>query len=152
MGKIGEDEFGLTRKPQRKHAQKSAPSPHDPQIGKPPPQKANAEIVEVEQQTEPAPASRAKNVAEPAELDRQVRVSRNVEGHELENALRSLPQHGEKMKELLLRVFNLEDPETAASRILPRYWIRMHHEWRDCYFHPDDVIGTQCSSTRVIPQ
>ena len=95
--------------------------------------------MEVEQQTESAPASRAKNVAEPAELDRQVRVSRNVEEHELENALRSLPQHGEKMKELLLRVFNLEDPETAASRILPRYWIRMHHEWRDCYFHPDDA-------------
>ena len=49
------------------------------------------------------------------------------------------------MKELLLRLFNLEDPETAAQRtadrwiILPRYWIRMHHEMRDCYFHPDDV-------------
>ena len=72
-------------------------------------------------------------------------MSRNVEEHELENALRSLPQHGEKMKELLLRLFNLEDPETAAQRtadrwiILPRYWIRMHHEMRDCYFHPDDV-------------
>ena len=21
----------------------------------------------------------------------------------------------------------------------PSYWIRMHHEMRDCYFHPDDV-------------
>ena len=74
-----------------------------------------------------------------------MRVSRNVEEHEVENALRSLPQHGEKMKELLLRLFNLEDPETAAQRtadrwiILPRYWIRMHYEMRDCYFHPDDV-------------
>ena len=78
-------------------------------------------------------------------LDRQMRVSRNVEEHELENALRSLPQHGSRMKELLLQVFNLEDPETAAPRtadrwvLLPRYWIRMHHEWRDCYFHPDDA-------------
>ena len=74
-----------------------------------------------------------------------MRVSRNVEEHELENVLRSLPQHGEKMKELLLQLFNLEDPETAAQRtadrwiILPRYWIRMHHEKRDCYFHPDDA-------------
>ena len=40
-----------------------------------------------------------------------MRVSRNVEEHDLENALRSRPQHGEKMKELLLRLFNLEDPE-----------------------------------------
>ena len=43
-----------------------------------------------------------------------MRVSRNVEEHELENALRSLPKHGAKMKELLLQLFNLEDPETAA--------------------------------------
>ena len=77
-------------------------------------------------------------------LDRQMRVSRNVEEHELENALRSLPQHGSRMKELLLQTI-LEDPETAAPRtadrwiLLPRYWIRMHHEWRDCYFHPDDA-------------
>ena len=51
-----------------------------------------------------------------------MRVSRNVEEHELENALRSLPQHGEKMKELLLQLFNLEDPETAAQRTADR-WI-----------------------------
>ena len=49
------------------------------------------------------------------------------------------------MKELLLRLFNFQDPETAVPRtadrwdILPRYWIRMHHEWCDCYFHPDDA-------------
>ena len=133
-------------KPQRKHAQKSAPRPHDPQIGKSPPQKANAETVEMEQQTESACKSRAKNDGEPGELDRQVRVSRHVEAHELENALRSLPQHGEQIKELLSRLFNLEDLETAAPGtadrwiILPRYWIRMHHEWRDCYFHPDDNV------------
>ena len=42
-------------------------------------------------------------------------------------------------------MFNLEDTETAAPRtadrwiLLPRFWIRMHHEWRDYYFHPDDV-------------
>ena len=42
-------------------------------------------------------------------------------------------------------MFNLEDPEIAAPRaadpwiLLPRYWIRMHHECRDCYFHPDDA-------------
>ena len=52
-----------------------------------------------------------------------MRVSRNVEEHELENALRSLPQHGEKMKELLLQLFNLEDPETAAQRTADRFQI-----------------------------
>ncbi|CAE7938227.1 unnamed protein product [Symbiodinium sp. KB8] len=63
-----------------------------------------------------APKSRAKTNVDPEDLDRQVRVSRNVEEHELENALRPMPQHGAKMKELLLRLFNLEDPETAAPR------------------------------------
>ena len=29
-------------------------------------------------------------------------------------------KHGEKMKELLLRLFNLEDPETAAPRTADR--------------------------------
>ena len=48
-------------------------------------------------------------------------MSRNVEEHELENALRALPQHGSKMKELLLQVFNLEDPETAAPRTADRW-------------------------------
>ena len=76
-----------------------------------------------------------------------MRVSRNVEEHELENALRSLPQHGSRMKELLLQVFNPEDPETAAPRtadrwiLLPRYWIRMDHEWRDCYCASSPVDG-----------
>ena len=99
------------------------------------------------------------------ESDRQVRVSRNVEEQELENALRSLPPQGAKMKELLLQLFHLDECETAVPRtadpwlILPRYWVRLHHERRDCYFHPDDtnspadgllsdclwVIGTQCS-------
>ena len=86
-----------------------------------------------------APAESLVN-EEPEELDRQVRVSRNAEEHELENALCSLSQHGSNTKELLLQLFNLEDPETAAPRtgdrwlLLPRYWIRMHHEWRDSYF------------------
>ena len=71
------------------------------------------------------PPRGAKNDGEPEELDRQVRVSRNVEEHELENALRPLPQHGEKMKELLLRLFNLEDPETAAPRTADRWIIRL---------------------------
>ena len=138
-------EFELTHNLQRRHAQKSAPRPHDPQIGKLPPQRANAEIVEMEQQIEPASKSRAENDVEPEELDHQVRESRHVAELELENALRSLPQRGEKMTELLLWLFNLEDPETAAPRTadrwitLPRYWIRMHHARRDCYFHPDDA-------------
>ena len=91
------------------------------------------------------PLNESQAIVEPEVLDRQMRVSRNVEEHELENALRSLPQHGSRMKELLLQVFNLEDPETAAPRtadrwiLLPRYWIRMRHERRDCYFHPDDA-------------
>ena len=82
----GRVEFGLTHKPQRKHVQKSASHPHDPRIGKQPPQKAYAEIVEMEQQTESASKDRAKNDGEPEELDRQVSVRRNVEEHELENA------------------------------------------------------------------
>ena len=86
-------------------------------------------MLTLEHKSETAPKVRARTVEEPEELERKMRVSRNVEEHELENALRSLPQHGEKMKELLLRLFNLEDPETAAQRtadrwiILPRYWI-----------------------------
>ena len=59
-------------------------------------------------------------------------MSRNVREHELEKTLRSLPQDGSKMKELLLQLFNLDDLETGAPRttdrwiMLPRYWIRMH--------------------------
>ena len=140
----GRVEFGLMHKPQRRHVQKSAPRPHDPMVGKPP-QPANADIAEMEHKSETASKVRARTGEEPEELERKLRVSRNVEEHELKNALRTLPQHGEKMKELLLQLFNLEDPETAVQRtadrwiILPRYWIRMHHEMRDCYFHPDDV-------------
>eukprot|EP00439_Symbiodinium_sp_Y106_P045593 s373_g5.t2 len=98
----GRVEFGLTHKPQRKHSQKSAPRPHDPQIGKPPPQKTNG-VVEMESET--VSKSRAKNDVEPDELGRQVRVSRNVEEHELENTLRAVPMHNEKMKELLMKLF-----------------------------------------------
>ena len=105
--------FGLTHKPQHRHVQKSAPRPHDPMVGKPP-QPANADIAEMEHKSETASKVRARTGEEPEELERKVRVSRNVEEHELENVLRSLPQHGEKMKELLLQLFNLEDPETAA--------------------------------------
>ena len=124
----GQVEFGLTHKPQRRHVQKNAPRPHDPLVGKPP-QPANADIAEMEHknENETAPKVRARTGEEPEELERKMRVSRNVEEHELENVLRSLPQHGEKMKELLLQLFNLEDPETAAQRtadrwiILPRF-------------------------------
>eukprot|EP00439_Symbiodinium_sp_Y106_P026243 s6917_g3.t1 len=96
----------------------------------------------MEHKSETAPKVRARTGEEPEELERKMRVSRNFEEHELENALRSLPQHGEKMKELLLRLFNLEDPETADQRTADRWIIlpiRMHHEMRDCYSHPDDV-------------
>ena len=137
-------EFGLTHKPQLTHVQKTAPRPYDPMIGRDKSKVVNDEIVEFRKADDPMEVAERAN-EEPEVLDRQTRVSRNVEEHELENALRSLPQHGSRMKELLLQVFNLEDPETAAPRtadrwiLLPRYWIRMHHEWRDCYFHPDDA-------------
>ena len=139
----GRVEFGLKHKPQLRHVHKSAPRPHDPMIGREKSEVVNDEIAESRKADDPMDL--VKTNAEPEVLDRQMRVSRNVEEHELENALRSLPQHGSRMKELLLQVFNLEDPETAAPRtadrwiLLPRYWIRMHHEWRDCYFHPDDA-------------
>ena len=139
----GRVEFGLKHKPQLRHAQKTAPRPYEPMIGRDKSEVVNDEIVESRKADEPMEL--VKTTVEPEVLDRQMRVSRTVEEHELENALRSLPQHGSRMKELLLQVFNLEDPETAAPRtpdrwiLHPRYWIRMHHEWRDCYFHPDDA-------------
>ena len=114
----GRVEFGLRHKPQLRHVQKSAPRPYDPLIGREKSEVVNDEIVEFRKSDDPMEVVEKANV-EPEVLDRQMRVSRNVEEHELENALRSLPQHG--------------------SRLLPRYWIRMHNEWRDCYFHPDDA-------------
>eukprot|EP00439_Symbiodinium_sp_Y106_P076221 s2319_g15.t1 len=57
-------------------------------VGKPPPS-ANADIAEVEHKSETAPRVRARTGEEPEELERKMRVSRNVEEHELENALRS---------------------------------------------------------------
>ena len=68
--------------------------------------------------------SRAKVSVDPEELDRQVKMSRNVDVHALQHFLRSLPQHGAKMKELLLQLlqlFNLEDPETATPRTADRF-------------------------------
>ena len=85
----GRVEFGLTHKPQRRHVRKSVPRPHDPVVGKPPPS-ANADIAEMEHKSETAPRVRARTGEEPEELERKMRVSRNVEEHELENALRSL--------------------------------------------------------------
>ncbi|CAE7827922.1 unnamed protein product, partial [Symbiodinium sp. CCMP2456] len=72
----GRVEFGLTHKP--RPAGKSSPRPYDLQIGRKPPEKANADIVEVKT-NEVAPKSEAKTNVEPEEpeLDRQVRVSRN---------------------------------------------------------------------------
>ena len=140
----GRVEFGLKHKPQLRHVQKTAPRPRDPIIGREKSKVVNDEIVEFRKADDPMEVAEKANV-EPEALDRQMRVSRNIEEHELKYALRSLPQHGSRMKELLLQVFNLEDPETAAPRtadrwtLLPRYWTRMHHEWRDCYFHPDDA-------------
>ena len=133
----GRVEFGLKHKPQLRHVQKTAPRPYDPMIGRDKSKVVNDEIVEFRKADDPM------EVAEKA--NEEPEVSRNVEEHELENALGSLPQHGSRMKELLLQVFNLKDPETAAPRtadrwiMLPRYWIRMHHEWTECYFHPDDA-------------
>ena len=112
----GRVEFGLKHKPQLRHVQKSAPRPHDPMIGREKSEVVNDEIAESRKADDPMDL--VKTNAEPEVLDRQMRVSRNVEEHELENALRSLPQHGSRMKELLLQVFNLEDPETAAPGLL----------------------------------
>ena len=128
----------MKHKPQLRHHSKTAPRPYDPMIGREKSSVVNNEVMEFRQ---PEPVENVESEV----LDRRMRVSRNVEEHELENALRSLPQHGSRMNELLLQLFNLEDPETAAPRttdrwiLLPRYWIRMHHEWRDCYFDPDDA-------------
>ena len=122
----GRVEFGLKHKPQLRHVQKTAPRPYDPMIGRDKSEVVNEDIVEFHKSNDPSGTM--------DKLD-----------NEPENALRALPQHGSKMKELLLQVFNLEDPETAGPRtadrwiLLPRYWTRMHHEWRECYFHPDDA-------------
>eukprot|EP00439_Symbiodinium_sp_Y106_P050664 s2170_g6.t1 len=114
-------------------------------VGKPP-QPANADIAEMEHKSETASKVRARTGEEPEELERKVRVSRNVEEHELENVLRSLPQHGEKMKELLLQLFNLEDPETAAH--LPyRDWCEHCFAW---YLNATDV-QTGYSMAVVLP-
>ena len=101
----GRVEFGLRHKPQLRHVQKSAPRPYDPLIGRGKSEVVNDEIVELRKSDDPMEVVEKANV-EPEVLDRQMRVSRNVEEHELENALRSLPQHGSRMKELLLQVFN----------------------------------------------
>eukprot|EP00439_Symbiodinium_sp_Y106_P072288 s1838_g13.t1 len=94
---------------------RTAPRPYDPMVGRDKSKVVNDEIVEFRKADDPMDVAKRAN-EEPEVLDRQMRVSRNVEEHELENALRSLPQHGSRMKELLLQVFNLEDPETAAPR------------------------------------
>ena len=103
-----------------RHAQKTAPRPQNPTIGRDKSKVVNDEIVEFRKADDPMEVAEKANAepAEPEVLDRQMRVSRNVEEHELENAIRSLPQHGSRMKELLLQVFNLEDPETAAPGLL----------------------------------
>ena len=86
----------------------------------------NDEIIEFRKADVPMEVIERAN-EEPEVLDRQMRVSRNAEEYELENALRLLSQYGSRMKELLLQVFNLEGPETAAPRtavrwiLLPRY-------------------------------
>eukprot|EP00439_Symbiodinium_sp_Y106_P069988 s4351_g12.t1 len=123
----GRVEFGLRHKAQLRHVQKSAQRPYDRLIGREKSEVVNDEIVELRKFASPDDPMEVVEKAnvEPEVLDRHMRVSRNVEEHELENCP--------------------SDPETAAPRtadrwiLLPRYWIRMHHEWRDCYFHPDDA-------------
>ena len=97
----GRVEFGLRHKPQLRHVQKSVPRPHDPLIGRDKSKVVNDEIVEFRKSDDPMEVVEKANV-EPEVLDRQMRVSRNVEERELENALRSLPQHGSRMKELVV--------------------------------------------------
>ena len=104
----GRVEFGLKHKPQLRHVQKSAPHPYDPMIGRDKSEVVNEEIVQFHKSNDPVGRMQKADV-EPAVLDHQMTVSRNVEEHELENTLLSLPQHGSSMKELLLQVFNLQD-------------------------------------------
>ncbi|CAE7429174.1 unnamed protein product [Symbiodinium sp. CCMP2456] len=85
----GRVEFGLKHKPQLRHVQKTAPRPYDPSIGRDKSKVVNAEVVE---SGKPTDVSSPRMDVEPEIIDRQVRVSRNVEEHELENALRSLIQ------------------------------------------------------------
>ena len=86
----GRVEFGLKHKPQLRHVQKTAPRPYDPIIGRDKSEVVNEDIVEFHKSNDPSgTVDRLDN--EPAILDQQVRVSRNVEEHELENALRALP-------------------------------------------------------------
>ena len=63
---------------------------------------ANADLAEMDVPAESLANKAPEKVNEdPEEVDRQVRVSRTVEAHELENALCSLSQHGSRRKELL---------------------------------------------------
>ena len=78
----GRVEFGLRHKPQLRHVQKSAPRPYDPLIGREKSEVVNDEIVEFRKSDDPLEVVEKAN-AEPEVLDRQMRVSRNVEAHEL---------------------------------------------------------------------
>ena len=75
-------EFGLKHKPQLRHVQKTAPRPHDPLIGRDKSEVVNDEIVELRKSGDPIEVAEKAN-EEPEVLDRQMRVSRNVEEHEL---------------------------------------------------------------------
>ena len=97
----GRVEFGLKHKPQLRHVQKIAPRPHEPLIGRDESRVVNDEIAEFRKTDDPMEVIEKTNV-EPKGLDRQIRIRRNIEDHELENALRSLPQYGSRMKELML--------------------------------------------------
>ena len=74
----------------------------------------NEDLVEFPKSNDPSAEIDSRD-NEPEVLGRQVRVSRNVEEHELENVLRALPQHGSKM---MLSEITSTDIEEQAMRLL----------------------------------
>ena len=79
----GRVEFGLKHKPQLRHAQKTAPRPFDRMVGRDKNEAVNEDMVEFPKSNDPSVGvDKLDNESEV--LDRQVRVSRNAEEHELE--------------------------------------------------------------------
>ena len=70
-------ELGLNHKPQLRHVQKTAPRPFDPMVGRNKNEALNEDIVEAPKSNDPSVAI-DNHDNEPEVLDRQLRVSRNV--------------------------------------------------------------------------
>ena len=92
---------------------RTAPRPYDPMVGRDKSKVVNDEIVEFRKADDPMDVAKTAN-EEPEVLDRQMRVSRNVEEHELENALRSLPH----CKCPISRIQRLQHPVDTTCSLL----------------------------------